>query len=479
MRPHSASSTTVSEESLRARTAALSPRKRELLALLLAEQARHAHTDSEQLVAYVVGQASIDRIRDELTARLPSYMVPGAIVSVESVPRTPNGKLDVSTLPEPEHGRSGGVSVVSSRDIVEYRVARIWERVLGVPSIGVTESFFALGGHSLLALRMLADIEADLGRRIAVKTLFENPTIEHLAAAIRRERVEAASSPAICIQPAGKAKPLFIVHPAGGNVFRYWGLSKALGTERPLWGMRSVGLEGEATPLSSVEAMASVYIAAMRDIQSRGPYRIAGWSMGGMIAYEMARQLVRDGERVALLAILDTVAPGPSDPSQSPEDLTHAPPAALIGALGENFVMGLTPEETWQLTTLQESEQLDAILRLARSRHALASTASAKDLRALLEVFRNNHIAVETYMPAPDYAGRIALLRGDESDEDDPAASNDRTLGWENFARGGVDVRDVPGNHRTMLQEPKVAVLAATLRDCLKLADQLEAESTD
>src|SRR6201999_674837 len=190
--------------------------------------------------------------------------------------------------------------LATPRDAVELKLTEIWENVLDVHPVGIEDKFFDLGGHSLLAVKLIAQIEKVFGRRLRVATVFQAPTV------IREEIQEGsalAGTSLVEIQSQGTRPPLFLVHGAGGGMF--WGyvnLSRHLGSDQPVYGLKSRGLDGREE-LGSIEEMAAQYVKDIRALQPHGPYHIGGYCFGGNVAWEMARQLEAEGEEVALLAL--------------------------------------------------------------------------------------------------------------------------------------------------------------------------------
>ncbi|HLO02368.1 MAG TPA: amino acid adenylation domain-containing protein, partial [Symbiobacteriaceae bacterium] len=288
--------------------------------------ARQDLPGEKRLAAYVVpagDEPTATDLRSFLTERLPAYMVPAHYVCLEHLPLMPNGKVDRRALPMPT-GALAGLSraFVAPRDWLELELVQVWEAVLGVAPISVTDNFFALGGHSLTAVRLVSRMQAVLGPRITVSALFKAPTVAELAAHSRQQGT--APSVLVPIQPDGTQPPLFFVHPVGGGVACYQPLAQALGLEQPLYGLQSPGLSGEAC--DQIESLAATYLEAMRSVQPAGPYQLGGWSLGGLIAYEMARQLTAAGEAVALIALVDThlKAPAMTDLVEGESDLFQA-----------------------------------------------------------------------------------------------------------------------------------------------------------
>lgn len=225
---------------------------------------------NKRLVAYIVpkqGQIPSDSVlRDFLKANLPDYMMPGNFVMLEALPLTPNGKVDRRALLASNSDRNPDASKqISPRTPLEHKVVELWEEVLQVSPIGVTENFFDLGGHSLLAIQLIAAIEKRLGYSLPVVTLFREATVEKIAALLSQERSASDSDVLVPLQTKGDLLPLFLVHQAGGYALSYSVLARTLGQERPIYALQARGLDGKQPPLDTIEAMASSYLKAIRN----------------------------------------------------------------------------------------------------------------------------------------------------------------------------------------------------------------------
>jgi hypothetical protein len=242
-------------------------------------------------------------LREHAEDRLPAYMVPAAFHPVTELPRTAHDKVDrtalvarARTADEPTRART------APRNDVELQLLRIWEALLPDREIGVTDDFFEVGGHSLLAMRVLARIRSEFGRELPVVSLLEGRTIERQAELLGEHAAPRGSL--IAIQPRDEGRPVFCIHPVSGSSVCYAELARALGTEHPVYGLDAVGLLGH-DPHERIEEMAAHYVEEVRRVEPAGPYLLAGWSMGGAVALEMARRLAADGADVAQLAVLD------------------------------------------------------------------------------------------------------------------------------------------------------------------------------
>ena len=257
----------------------------------------------------------------------------------------------------------------------------------------------------------------------------------------------------IPIQPQGSSPPFFCVHAVGGNVFSYVSLARRLGVAQPFYALQARGLMGEQEPHTRIETMATDYIHAIREVQEKGPYMLGGWSMGGLVAFEMACQLQQQGQQVALVALFDAVTP--YDPRFRQEN-EHEMQVANFA-----FHLGLPPTElanvSEQLLSLDEESQLKHLFTLAQKSGIFPRGFDLTQLHHLFKVYRSNNEAALAYEPHACSAPLI-LFRAAETE------LTDATYGWSHLAKGSLEVEVVPGNHYTMLDEPHVSLLAQKLR---------------
>jgi amino acid adenylation domain-containing protein len=410
-----------------------------------------------RLVAYVVphpGQSLVTSdLRSCLQEKLPEYLVPSAFVVLDELPLTASGKLNRRALPAPDiSDRKSELTGAAPRTPTEKLLAGIWRDVLGVADIGIHENFFDLGGHSLLAVRLFAQVEKRFGRRWPLATLFQAPTIAQFASTIEKEWSPKWSS-LVAIKPNGSKPPFFCVHGLGGNVLEFSDLARRLDDDQPFYGLQSQGLDGKQPLLASVQEMAVHYLKEMRELQPVGPYFLGGRSLGGTIAFEMARQLRADGHEVALLALLDTY---PAQPARFVRRLAgHA--TNLRGlSLSEKF--GYIVQKTRFVPRKIKGRVWRAIYD---SLQKLGRTLP----RALHRVTEFNSFAAHRYLPQT-YDGHVTLFWACE----DLRASNDPVACWRALAVGGLEVQKIPGDHLNIIKEPHVAELANKLTDCLQRA---------
>ncbi|MGC1676242.1 MAG: amino acid adenylation domain-containing protein [Candidatus Binataceae bacterium] len=428
--------------------------------------AREDGSGEQHLVAYVVVQgrplASDNELREFLKEKLPDYMVPAIFEPLDKLPLMSNGKVDRGALPEPKRTRSErGKEFVAPRNALELQLSNLWEEVLGIRPVGVKDNFFELGGHSLAAVRLFALIEKRLGKKVPLATLFQGATVEHLASILRQHAKEVPSSSLVPIQPNGKRSPLFLIHPAGGHVFPYVHLANSLDPDQPCYGLQARGLEEGQEPHTRIEDMAAFYIDAMRSVQAEGPYFLGGWSMGGVVAFEMAQQLRVQGQRTALLALLDTRIPDVDEEFADAEfEVT------LLVDFVRYFGLSLDPRDA--LARLPKHELLERVLEYAKRAGLMPVDIEVSQAQPFIDLCKADFRATQKYTLC-HYPGRITLFK---AAQELAGISSDPTFGWSRWADGGVEIHVVPGNHATMVYKPYVAVLAEQLRACL---DQVRA----
>lgn len=415
---------------------------------------------------------------------LRTALAPRATASVPSLSGATSVSASASAAPA-----SASACADVGADPVHEGIAAAWRELLGVELINQDDDFFALGGHSLAAVRLFARIRKVFGVDLPLATLFETPTLGALVERVRAEcppapvsaaplahvvpvastalvsHTDAAEphsavaapktlhtwSPLVRIN-AGRAgvKPLFCVHGAAGNVLNFKVIADRLGASQPFYGLQAQGVDGRLSPLPSIEAMASRYVAAIREVDPVGPYHLAGYSGGGVIAYEMAQQLRRAGAPVALLAMLDTLAPAAASARLSPLRKLW---------LMRHWSLGFTlawPERR-RVRRTEQMNHLLALQALARGEPLTPELASAR-------LFSHFVSAQSQYQPQP-YAGGLLLLRAEQGYT--PYLNAGPQLGWQALVQGAIRVVEIPGSHVSMLTEPGLSQLAGALREHL------------
>jgi aspartate racemase len=384
---------------------------------------------------------------------------------LERLPLTPNGKIDGGALPPPPAApaRPAG-NYVAPRDPLEYQLAGLWESLLGKKPVGVYDNFFELGGHSLLAAKLFAQIEKLTGEDLPLATLFHAPTIDGISALLRRGGRTSSWSSLVAIKAAGTRSPFYCVHAAGGNVVGYRSLASHLDPDQPVYGLQARGLDRKETPFESVEEMAGEYVKEVRTLQPGGPYYLGGACTGGIVAFEMAQQLVAAGEEVGILAMFDTFAHSHLASlsrgefrrfrvKSAVERLKHHTENLLLRRGRIVYVRSKTRTLLRRLRTRLWGLRMKAFTRLGRQLPA-----------SLKKVEEYNMLAIRKYRPRP-YPGRITLFPpSTRSVGEFP----DPEQGWGSLALGGVEIHEVTGDHLMMLTEPYVEVVAQKLGECIR-----------
>lgn len=397
-------------------------------------------------------------LRDFLRQRLPPAMLPSAFVFLDTLPLTANHKLDRQRLPSPlpaviecEAGYD------PPRNALELQLAQIWEDLLGVRPISVTRSFFDLGGHSLLAMRLLMNVEHTLERRIPMADFLAQPTIRNLAAS-STSRAE-PWPPIIKLWSSEAREILFVMHSGGGTLFNYVNLIRHLAPPVQVYGLQSRGLDG-SDPHTGIEEMAAAYAGLMRTVQPHGPYLVAGHSLGGILAFEVARQLTQEGEKVDLAAIFDPPPPGPEPAlaEESEQDEETRLLAGLMDTLGR-FAGEDGSSAAATLAALPAAARLQAAVEAMRRAGILPPAELHPLILNMLRIVKAHTRARRRYSPVPA-AVPITLFKA-------ASQSAQGNFSWADLSTLPAKVIDVPGDHVTMLAEPHVRTLAQKVRECL------------
>ena len=441
--------------------------------------AREDRPGDQRLVAYIVSSntnlpdASHFPIEQQkvwengLHSLLPAYMIPNDYVSMRQLPLTANGKIDRKALPRPANRHSIDPAS-SSREYVppttelEKLISVSWIQALGLTKVSIHDDFFELGGHSMIAIQVMTQLDKALGKRLPLTTLVECPTIAQLARRLEQTENVLDWSSLVPIRAEGSKTPLYIVHGAGLTVMIFNSLAKSLDPDQPVYGLQAKGLNGIDEPLDKMEAISAHYVSEILQHNPDGPFCLAGYSFGGFVAFEMARQLQALGKEVKMLAIFDTAADNTSvqfEPlwkrmirkigrqfpkmlfilqslGKHPGKMIKYQSSFLRRKMRQPFEkFGLLQEEKNELDTLEHAARINEKLDIAYSNYKLQPLNIEIDLfRAETRLF---------FVSDPEY------------------------LSWRKYALKGVTVHDVPGDHKTFLLAPHYKKMAAVLQACL------------
>ncbi len=415
----------------------------------------------EQLVAYYVGQpgqsADVSACREALRARLPEYMVPALYLKLDALPLTPNGKVDRKALPSPDTTTPAATGeYVAPRNAVEQQLAGIWEQVLKRSPIGVHDNFFDLGGHSLLAVNLFSRVENTFGRRLPLASLFQHPSVAQLATLLKIESSPSQSWQALVpIREGGDRPALFIVHGAGGNILIYRSLAHHLAPGVPVYGLQSLGLDGVTKPLLTIEEMAAAYVEEILQKQPSGPYNLAGYCMGGKVAFEIARILEARGHRVELLALLDSY------------NFVSAVRVSKLSLYRQ--MIGFHLRNVFELGPVDAASYVAEKLRMLVEYAGSIAKASFTRARLILSggnqqapiehfIQKLNDHAGEIYIPQP-YSGRVSLFKPQRN----YSTFSDPNMGWRDVSQGELEMVRLELNPHAMLVEPYVRKLAEAI----------------
>ncbi|MEO7530672.1 MAG: alpha/beta fold hydrolase, partial [Sediminibacterium sp.] len=403
----------------------------------------------------------IQKWKKNLQRSLPDFMIPHEYVIMDSFPLLPNGKLNRGAMPKPSKRQNSGTAMIAMDNTeMEKLVAQIWAEALDVEEVGIDEDFFDLGGHSLIAVEMMAKLEKETGKHLPIAALFEASTVRKLSHFLQVGNVPALWDALVPVKSSGSKPPLYIVHGDGLNVMVFNSIPKYLDAEQPVFGLQPRGLDGIEEPDESMEEIAAYYIADILKHNPQGPYFLAGYSFGGIVAFEMAKQLRAAGHDVKMLAMFDT----------------------NVGNINHT---GSNAERLWKKISLQFPKMVFIAGSLLRypgnvlsyqwfvvkrkwhtmmSRVGLSIENEAEEMPAHQKRIIEKHLLAYKNYNMTRYEGKIDLFRVQQRVYflDDPIY-----LGWKRLASKGVSIHEVPGDHRTFLLTPNDRVFGKTLQSVI------------
>lgn len=427
-----------------------------------------------QLIAYIVLKK--DQLAGEsifqgyLRKYLPRYMLPTVFVFLEHLPLNGNGKVDYRALPAPSQQRStSSEAFVHPRNTLEEDVTRVFESVLNVRPVGITDNFFDLGGHSLLAIRLMAQIQKEFQQDLPPSLLFENATVEQIATILQQKNHFEKKTPLVKIQPNGLHAPFICVHPIGGDVFWYTALARHLGPNQPFYALEDPDIYKNDDGCFTVEEVASRYSEAIWKHQPRGPVILGGWSFGGAIGYEIACQLESKGFEVPLLVLFDTYAPVAAHEIDASD-------ALLVAWIADSIVKSMVvndpgkapyptkiSEELCQMTL---DEQISYLRDLAEKVQFELPEKKEEYLLSRIYKYRTHIKTANSYLPTKKFARRVVFLRAEIGRDGTPCDPN-VALQWNNLVSHPIEIYSFPARHGELIQEPFVRVVAERLGNIL------------
>ncbi len=425
----------------------------------------------KKLVAYIVKkeklETDIPELRVYLKTKIPDYMVPSAFVFIDKFPLTPNGKIDRKALPSPQEASPQEVKAyLEPQTDLEKKIAGIWCEVLKNKRIGIDENFFEIGGHSMLAVTLMVKVEKEIGIRLPLASLFDHGTIQEMAKLLEKESDSIKWSSLVPIRSKGKKRPLYLVHGAGLNLLLYTTIVSHLDPEQPVFGLQAKGLDGVDEPIDTIEGIAAYYNSEIMAVDDSGSYALAGFSMGGQLAYEMARQLVEAGKTVSFLGVFDTVSDNASD--------MHIPIVKRYYLRMDRLIRQIS-WVTAKIINTPSNEKMEffklkwnsLIKRFTKDDYKIqpvgVSLGNQSELPKFLHnVHRANWIALEKYV-LPPYPGKLTLFRAMHQTFyiQDPV-----NYGWDKFVKELV-ILHIPGEHSTIFAPSYDNIFAQALQKAL------------
>ncbi len=419
-------------------------------------------------LAYVVADAKVAgsptpertfRLRRELCQlaeeRCPDYPKLLAIALVEALQVDSNSEVIRTSLPPPTAEAYELGRLVAPRDELETALVKLWEEALGIKSIGVHDSFFDLGGNSVIAARLFTQINETWERNFPLSTLFAAPTIAEIAHLLRDPDSSIGASSLVAIRAQGTQPPLFIISGIGGNVVRFHALSKLLREDQPVYALQPPGLDGNEPYYNRIEDLASHFLRAMRTLQPTGPYYLAGYSFGGIVTFEIARQILASGDKVAMLAMLD--AP---EWRYDIRRVSNAPLNAKLRRYGRILRTVVTDSGRFKYLGNRLHKRFTKVSYQVYKKMGWEFPQHIGDIQDV------NIYAAEHYVPQRCDC-HITVFRSKYFYK---TPLDDENLGWTPYAARGVESYEIPGTHDDITSEPNVRSLAEQLQNCIDKA---------
>ncbi|MGE5944180.1 MAG: non-ribosomal peptide synthetase [Flavobacteriales bacterium] len=424
--------------------------------------------NSDMLTAYVVPNIDlneniaatvINEWKNALKTELPTHLIPNTFHLLDHLPTTLNGKIDRKALLDIKSLNTNNVtSYTAPRTKAEEIVSEIWQECLGLEKVDIFSNFFELGGHSLIAVKVMRLLEDKTGKRLPLSSLFEYSTIEKLAELLNLD-VEIASDALVPIKTTGSKTPIYFIHGAGLNVLIFNELSKNLDKEQPAYALEGTRLNDIDDPLNSIEEIASYYIEAIIKVNPKGPYAIAGYSFGGIIAFEMGRQLMTKGKKVSMISILDTYV--------SPEYYFSSPLRKKLAQINfrnkRRFTFFKEMIESWEKAVMHINRKKNFIKEYYLNQKTFKTKEEEEEHKQFVISNAKVSKVAARYQITPSHL-KIDLFKAKNNED----FIIDRTyLGWNKVALDGVNVHDIPGNHLNIFTQPNVLEFAKTLQKVL------------
>lgn len=415
-----------------------------------------------KLIAYISllseSGSAMEEIKEELTSKLPLYMMPNYFEKMNSLPLLPNGKIDRKSLPIPDLSINSQVKLVLPRTNKELTICRIMSELLGHDQIGINSNFFDIGGHSLNAFKLLNIINKEFNVKLPLSIIFKHSTIEQMCKVIETSQSsESENSNIIPLQNGDVNKvPLFLIHPGGGGIICYYEFVRKMNIENPIYGIQSLGYDDNREPLKSIKHMAQEYVKEIVKMQPAGPYLLAGWSLGGTIAFEIAHQLEKLHKTVDFIGLIDTYPIDSKDDYLKVAQSRKSPVEAWASRLNISFDKDITQEE-----------KIKIIHSEVKNRKMIPLESTINETNRILEIMYCNNVAAEEFHCDYYLNHNIHLFNVNELSQINPIPLVDADV-WRERTTKNLFIHEIDGNHHNLMDKSKVNKLAKIFKTLLK-----------
>ncbi|MGI4022615.1 MAG: non-ribosomal peptide synthetase [Janthinobacterium lividum] len=427
---------------------------------------------NQQLVAYVIAplvdednsKIWINNWKTAIKEVLPPFMIPAHFILLTEFPLTPNNKIDRNALPKPQTTQNNETAsdYIGPRTDAEKLVSDIWCSVLGLSAISINDNFFEIGGHSLSAVQIMSRLEKETGKRLPLSSLFKSSTIESLSLLLTGVEKSINWSSLVPIKPTGNKMPVYLIHGSDSNVLNFNSIAKHVDDDQPVYGLQARGLDGHDKPLDNMEEIASNYVEEIVKNNPVGPYAIAGYSFGGYVAVEMARQLRLMGKEVKMLGMIDTNA----EDHLSDKSIFYKVFIKIFRQFKKLvwIILSLFTQPKTTITyqfnfVLKKIKAIAVYLGILKEE----TVTTDKYMLEVKQISEQHDIAYYNYKVEP-FDGTIDLFRAKERIY---YIDDFKFLGWKKYASKGVKIYEVPGDHKTLFDSPNDKEFATALQDCL------------
>ncbi|WP_377863492.1 amino acid adenylation domain-containing protein [Bacillus sp. R86525] len=420
----------------------------------------HTNEDNDiRIVAYFTlenGQSlDLGALKDYLKNIIPNYMIPSWFIEMKKFPLSQNGKIDKKRLPNPSNEtRISKHEMVLPRTEIEMMLSDIWKETLKISKVSVKDNFFELGGNSFSAIQFIRKVEALLGKTVSTAAIFQYPTIEGIAKMLEKESNNNENDVIVELHPSENKQTLSLVHPVGGNIFCYTGLLKLLEPNYQVYGFKAPGIDGNEKPITSIRELAKRYVSELL-LTNRTEHTILGWSMGGIVAFEMGIQIYDQLGYAPKIIMIDSWSKDISSMEYSGEIIFKMFIEDLQKSSGAEIYLNQMDQG------MNELERLNYVLTVIRKAGIFSTEFKVEHLKYMLDVYSANLNALNGYVPTKRYPGEIVVLRAENGD------NQDKTLGWKDWSQQEVSVKTIPGDHYTIFNKPGINILADEIRKSL------------